>query len=86
MNQDPTTIPDWKLERYVLGELPGPELESIRKRTESDELLKRRLRALEQSDAELKSEYPTGEMIAGIRQRLNGLNSLERRKPSSRWL
>lgn len=85
MNQDPTTIPDWKLERYVLGELPKPELESIRKRTESDELLQTRLRALEQSDAEVRSAYPTGEMTAGIRRRLNGSERSEQGL-SSRWV
>ena len=36
-------IPDWKLERYILGELPQEEIERIRRETENSTLLRERL-------------------------------------------
>ncbi|MFP4014569.1 MAG: hypothetical protein ACLFVQ_10815 [Chitinispirillaceae bacterium] len=65
-----TSVPLWKLERYLLGELPDQEMESIRKQIESDTGLKNRLEDLKRQYAELEAVHLSGEMIQGIRNRL----------------
>ena len=86
MNQD-HTIPDWKLERYVLGELPDQELEAIRSRAESDNLLRARVQAIETSDSDLRSEFPTTEMADRIRERASSSPPHPARPiVSARWL
>lgn len=55
-------ISDFTLERYLLKELPGRQLEEITRRLESDPQLKQRLQALEQSNAEILKQYPSRQM------------------------
>jgi hypothetical protein len=78
------TIPDWKLERYLLGELPHQELEDIRRRAESDDLLMKRLAALRQSDSALRETYPSDSVLPGIRARM--AERVEPARPRRQWL
>ena len=44
--QDHPEVSDYRLERYLLGELPAAELDALRQRIESDSGLGERLAAL----------------------------------------
>lgn len=46
MNQNNETIPQWKLERFILGELPKKELEALQARVRVDHDLQNRLSEL----------------------------------------
>jgi hypothetical protein len=71
MNSETTQeIPDWKLERYALGELPEEELADIRRALEADDALRQRLEALERSDQEIRDRYSSGWMSHQIRRKL----------------
>ena len=63
-------VPDWKCERYRLGELDADEMEHIRLRAEWDEELKARLTELERSDRGILQRYPPGVMARRIEARL----------------
>jgi hypothetical protein len=63
-------IPDWKLERYILGELPTRELARIGRALEVDDSLRRRLDALERSDQEIRDRYTPSRMSRQIQRRL----------------
>ncbi len=67
--KDNAAIPEWKLERFLLGELPPPEMERIRKAAESDPAVQRLLQQLRDSDREILEQYPPESMAAGIRER-----------------
>jgi hypothetical protein len=64
------TVPDWKLERFLLEELDDLEMQEIRAWIETDEVLQKRLRAMEQSNQEILREYPPGWMASRIREKL----------------
>ena len=66
---DRREIPDWKLERYLLGELPSEELEGIRMEAQQNRALRERLDALERSDLEIRDRYPTRWMARQIREK-----------------
>jgi len=51
-------VPDWKLERYLLGELPAGELEAIAALEREDEELRKRIAALRASNEEILAQYP----------------------------
>ena len=59
-------VRDWQLERYLLGELPAVELETVRAALERDAGLRDRLAALERSNAELLSRHPPRVMAAAV--------------------
>ncbi len=61
---------DWKLERYLLGELPAPEMEEVRKAAESDPSVRRRLEQLKLSDQDILRRYPAELMIGQIQARI----------------
>lgn len=63
------TIPDWKLERFLLGELSSEEMRAIESRMASDPDLRRRLEILEASNAEILNEHPPREMTKAILNR-----------------
>lgn len=63
-------IPDWRLERFLLGELDPGEMEIIRQEIEKDHSLKHRLQALRQSDREILERYPASMMDRRIREKL----------------
>ena len=66
---DDNGIPDWKLERFRLGELPDDELTSIRSQLKRDAELRARVDALELSDRELLSRYPARWMSNAVEAR-----------------
>ncbi|MDR3012949.1 MAG: hypothetical protein LBU70_07040 [Chitinispirillales bacterium] len=57
-SQNQSAVPDWKLERYLLGELPTKEMEAIRKLEEADVKLRERIAELRENNAELLAKYP----------------------------
>jgi len=67
MNANEKNVPDWKLERYLLGELPKRELEEIVRLAASDEALRGRIDALRADNAALLAQYPPEVMLAKIR-------------------
>ncbi|MFI4942949.1 MAG: hypothetical protein ACHP85_06785 [Burkholderiales bacterium] len=63
-------IPDWQLERFVLGELPEFETRAVRQALARDPRLRERLWALERSCAEILDQRPARVAAAAIRERL----------------
>jgi hypothetical protein len=55
-------IPEWKLQRYLLSELPPQELEAIRVQERSDNELRERIDALRAAHTEIKAKYPAAWM------------------------
>ena len=77
-------IADWRLERYLIGELPPKEAEKIRRRLEADETAAHRLAGLEESNREILRSYTPQEMAARITRRMEGRRTEERRSIRSR--
>lgn len=78
------TFPDWKLERYLLGELPEKEMESFRQELERSELLRARVEALRVSGGEILELYPPGPTAKHIRDVVDRGTTPGTRKPSLR--
>ena len=55
-------IPEWKLERYVLGELPEEEIRDIDERRKSDPAVNEAVSRIERSNREILSTYPAERM------------------------
>jgi hypothetical protein len=70
--EDSRKTPDWKLERYLLGELPADEMDFIRAELERDPRLPPRLDALKRSDEEIRARYPADSMSRQIRGKVEG--------------
>jgi hypothetical protein len=69
MMNDKNKIPDWQLERYLLGELP-PDLENrVRQQLAKDESAEARLAELKESNVEILSSYPPEMMSGQIKKR-----------------
>jgi hypothetical protein len=64
------SIPDWQLERYRLGELPGALAEAVGAALASDQALRLRAAELERHDAELFARHPPHRVAAEVRGRL----------------
>ncbi len=71
-NDGSTAVPDWMLERYVLGELPPAEMESVRHELARDPSLAERLAALQNDSCALLEERPPAVFGAAVRERLAG--------------
>jgi anti-sigma factor RsiW len=63
-------VPDWQLERFLLGELPPDERERVRRAAEQDTAVGVRLRAIEESDAEILERHSPRAMADRIHARL----------------
>jgi hypothetical protein len=63
-------IAEWKLERYLLGELSPEEMEIIRINIEQNPSLKLRVEALEKSNRDILERYPTTSMSRQILNRI----------------
>lgn len=70
---DTQTIPDLTLERYVLGELPKAEMETLTKKLENDLDLQSRLAAIQTSNAEIHALYPSDEMVRQIKEQMGNV-------------
>lgn len=66
-------LPEWKIERYLLGELPKEEMDRIDQLraadAEFDAEMMAKIDRLQASNQEILAEYPAEEMPAKIRQR-----------------
>ncbi|MDR0307420.1 MAG: DUF4384 domain-containing protein [Chitinispirillales bacterium] len=60
-------IPNWKLERFILGELSADELNAIAELERSDTALRQRITALRSSNEEMLEKYPLSRMIKEAR-------------------
>jgi hypothetical protein len=64
-------IPEWRLERFRLGELPESEMAKIRQQLVEDPAMQRQLEALERDSCEILRRYPAEVYLERIRQRAN---------------
>lgn len=71
-------ISDWKLEQFLLHELPEEEYQTIENRLETDVSLLARVKALDASNEEILAAYPPKPMAASIKMRAE---TAERQKP-----
>jgi microcystin-dependent protein len=69
---DDQKLPKWKLERYLLEELPAAEMASIQAQVEADPAQASRLEELRQSNEEILSNYPAAWMGRQIERRARG--------------
>jgi len=67
---DTQTIPDLTLERYLLGELPKAEMETLTKALENDLDLQSRLSAIKTSNEEIHAVYSSDHMVRQIKTRM----------------
>ena len=84
--QDHPEVSDFRLERYLLGELPAAELDALRQRIESDSGLGERLAALERSNEELHQRFPPEWMAGQIKLKMQrtGLRRAQRQRSGYR--
>lgn len=73
-------VPDLLLERYRLGEMSPTETEEMRRLLATDEALRARLQALDESDEEIRRRYPSGWLAERIQEKLR--TDIERPMPS----
>ena len=71
-------VPDWKLERYILSELPLSDMETVRKAVESDSSVGKRLEQLRQSNVDILNRYPSEWTVKQIRGRARSAVCAER--------
>jgi hypothetical protein len=64
-----THVPDWMLERYLLGELPRKKRRQLEKRLDQDPALRAELEKMRLSDRQVLSTYPPERMIPEILKR-----------------
>jgi len=62
-------VPDWMLERYLLGELPRKKRRQLEKQLERDPALRSELEAMRLSDRQILGTYPPERMIPEILRR-----------------
>lgn len=63
-------VPDWKLERFRLGELSEEEMAVIQKALDNDPNLRARIETLDGLDREIRASYPTEWMAQQIARQL----------------
>lgn len=56
-------IPDWKLERFLIGDLPNKEMQEIQTLEKKDTFLKRRLQELRENNKAVLDQLPFSELI-----------------------
>ena len=82
-NQHPD-VPDWKLERFLLGELPADEMARIREQVDGDPALESQLQRLRDHGATTLERYPAAWMAPQIERRADQRKpQRETRSPSS---
>ncbi|MGM0558790.1 MAG: ActD-like protein [Myxococcota bacterium] len=80
------TWPDWKLERFLLGDLPEAEAAELRETLQASDELQQRIDALETSNRKILAQYPVEEMASEIQKRVDEESSQDRQTPArSRW-
>lgn len=63
MSEEKKIIPDWKLERFLLGELPVHEKNAIRQALEEDALLKARLDTLRRENVDILAKCQQDDFV-----------------------
>jgi hypothetical protein len=71
-------VPEWLLERFMLGELPSEELRELGRRIEADSGLRERLAELERSNAEILTTYTPPDMARAIERAIEQRERVER--------
>lgn len=79
-------IPDWKLERYRLKELPESDVQLITAALENDASLRARLAALEADDAATLARHPPARVAARIELTARDSVATRQSKSMLRWL
>jgi hypothetical protein len=81
------TVSDLMLEQYRLGELSEADSTSVRESLARDPELRARLSVLDQSDREIRAEYPAERMVGSIRERMlrEGASHPRRRVQPFAW-
>ncbi len=74
-------LPEWKIERYLLGELPDEELQRIDRLRAEDAELAAEIDRLQASNQEILTKYPADEMAAKIRQRAEASGGRNSQRP-----
>jgi hypothetical protein len=64
-------IPAWILEKYLLGELPDPELKQITHRLKNDPGLRAEIERLTASNRDILNKYPADSLVPEILNRCN---------------
>ncbi|MFH0903335.1 MAG: hypothetical protein V2A73_22125 [Pseudomonadota bacterium] len=77
MGEDKCRIPDWLLERILLGELPREQTEEVRRRLVVDGETHNRLEELAKSNDEILAAHPPSEVAAEVGRRLREPPGLE---------
>lgn len=65
-------IPDWKLERYLTGDLPEGEMREIRELEKTDEMLAHRVKLLREDNAAILRKMPFERLAEKMDARDNG--------------
>lgn len=68
----PVQIPQWRLERYLLSELPSNDMEAVERALAYSAELRQRLDALRQDNGEVLGRYPAAWMARQIEARAAG--------------
>ncbi|MBN2370433.1 MAG: ActD-like protein [Vicinamibacteria bacterium] len=63
-------VPDWRLERYLLSELPRDEMDDVRRIIEKDDVSRERLEALERDNSEILARHPPRLIAAAVHAQL----------------
>ncbi|MFH1572299.1 MAG: ActD-like protein [Gemmatimonadota bacterium] len=66
----PGPVPDWKLERFLLGELPAAEAAEVARMAATEPPVGARLEALRAEGSQLLARYPAPWLARQVRQRL----------------
>ena len=67
--QATTTVPDWLLERYALGELPADRAADVKRRLETEPGGAERLAALQRSNEEILLQHPPRAVVPAIERK-----------------
>ncbi len=78
MRSNDTMIPDWKLERYLLGELPAQELEQIAELLKEDTTIQQRVEAIKLSNESIENEYSPDWVLRQIKQKADATHSIRK--------
>jgi hypothetical protein len=85
MKEERGRVPDLILEQFALGELPAAEEAGLRRAMGDDPSIRSRLDDIRKSDARILEEYPSAEMAARIRARLERVAPADEAVEASRF-
>ena len=77
-------IPDWKLERYLTGDLPEGEMREIRELEKTDEIFAHRVKLLREDNAAILKKLPFEKLSEKFKRRFKRRGSRSRREFQAR--